>query len=91
MANQHGKLCAAAVIALTHGAALNEQPVVINTCFSFIDDSQAAHVASVHRYDSDKKTMVTVPGSGGVSARASAEEGAFAEAWAKNTWADMLA
>jgi hypothetical protein len=35
--------------------------------------------------------MLTVPGSGGVSARASELEGRYALAWARNIWADTLA
>ena len=30
------------------------------------------HVASVHRYDAEKKTMLPVPGAGGVSSAANA-------------------
>jgi hypothetical protein len=48
------------------------------------------HVASVHKYDAEKKTMLTVPGSGGVSAAANPLEGEYANAWARNIWADML-
>jgi hypothetical protein len=49
------------------------------------------HVASVHRYDAEKKTMLAVPGSGGVSSAASELEGRYAHAWARNIWADTLA
>jgi hypothetical protein len=49
------------------------------------------HVASVHTYDAEKKTMVTVPGSGGVSAAANELEGKYAMGWARNIWADTLA
>jgi hypothetical protein len=48
------------------------------------------HVASVHRYDGEKKTMVTVPGSGGLSSQANRLEGVYANAWAQNIWNDML-
>jgi predicted PP-loop superfamily ATPase len=48
-------------------------------------------VASVHRYDAEKKTMLTVAGSGGVSSAASELEGRYAMAWARNIWADTLA
>jgi sulfide dehydrogenase [flavocytochrome c] flavoprotein chain len=44
----------------------------------------------VHQYDKEKKTLVTVPGSGGVSPAPSALEGEYAFAWAKNIWADAL-
>jgi hypothetical protein len=47
-------------------------------------------VASVHRWDAAQKTLVTVPGSGGVSSSASELEGKYAMAWAQNIWADVL-
>jgi len=65
-------------------------PLYANTCYSFVTDKEVVHVASVHRYDAEKKTMLTVPGSGGVSAAASELEGAYALGWAQNIWADML-
>jgi len=49
------------------------------------------HVASVHQYDKEKKTMLAVPGSGGVSPGMSELEGRYAFNWAKNIWADTLA
>lgn len=91
MANQHGKTCAAAVVALLSGQAPNQLPIYNNTCYSFVSDEDVVHVASVHRYDAEKKTMLTVPGSGGVSAAANELEGRYALAWAKNIWADTLA
>jgi sulfide dehydrogenase [flavocytochrome c] flavoprotein chain len=90
MANQHGKTCAAAVIALLTGQPVNPLPLYNNTCYSFVSDKDVVHVASVHRYDAAQRTMVTVPGSGGVSAAASELEGHFAMAWARNIWADAL-
>src|SRR5262245_51244123 len=91
MANQHGKVAAAAVIALLRGEAPNPNPVINNTCYSFVSDKQVIHVASVHRYDAEKKTMVVAPGASGVSAAPSELEGTYAESWGKNIWADMLA
>ena len=91
MANQHGKTCAAAVVALLTGQEVNPMPIYNNTCYSFVSDQEVVHVASVHRYDADKKTMLTVAGSGGVSASASELEGHYAMAWARNIWADALA
>ena len=90
MANQHGKVCAAAVIALLTGDTVNPTPMVANTCYSFIDDKNVVHVASVHRYDAAQKTMVAVAGSGGLSAEQNALEGEYANSWARNIWADML-
>ncbi|HSV35109.1 MAG TPA: FCSD flavin-binding domain-containing protein, partial [Ramlibacter sp.] len=91
MANQHGKTCAAAVIALLTGQQVNPLPLYNNTCYSFVSDKDVIHVASVHRYDAAQKTMVPVAGSGGVSSAASELEGGFAMGWARNIWADTLA
>jgi sulfide dehydrogenase [flavocytochrome c] flavoprotein chain len=69
-------------------------PMMANTCYSYIDASQAIHVASVHRWVPEKKTLETVPGAGGVSAADRtqwATEGAYAWSWAQTIWADMLA
>jgi NADPH-dependent 2,4-dienoyl-CoA reductase/sulfur reductase-like enzyme len=91
MANQHGKTCAAAVVALLSGKEPNTLPIYNNTCYSFVSAEEVVHVASVHAYDAEKKTMLTVPGSGGVSSEASALEGFYAMSWARNIWADTLA
>ena len=91
MANQHGKTCAAAVVALLTGKSPNAMPIYNNTCYSFVSDEDVVHVSSVHQYDVTKKTMVTVAGSGGVSSAANELEGRYAMAWARNIWADTLA
>ena len=91
MANQYGKTCAAAVVALLTGQSVNPTPVYNNTCYSFVSAKDVVHVSSVHRYDADKKTMLTVPGSGGLSAAANELEGYYALGWARNIWADTLA
>ena len=91
MANQHAKVCAAAVVALLAGQAPNSTPVLTNTCYSFISDKDVVHVCSVHQYDKEKKTVLAVPGSGGVSPAMSEIEGRYAFSWAKNIWADTLA
>lgn len=90
MSNQHAKVCAAAVVALMHGEHVNTEPMIANTCYSFVSDKEAVHVSSIHKYDTEKKTMVTVQGSGGLSSASSDIEGQYAEAWAHNIWADML-
>lgn len=90
MANQHAKICAAAIIALVHGEPVDALPVINNTCYSYVSGSEAVHIASVHRYDAERGTMIPVPGSGGLSSAASELEGRYAEAWAHNIWADML-
>ena len=91
MANQHAKVAAAAVIALIKNQPVNPQPMMVNTCYSFIDDRNVVHVASVHAYDPVQQTMAVVKGSGGLSDKANELEGTYAMSWAKNIWADMLA
>jgi NADPH-dependent 2,4-dienoyl-CoA reductase/sulfur reductase-like enzyme len=92
MANQHGKAAAAAIVELMSGRSV-VPPMMANTCYSFVDDKNAVHVASVHRWVPEKKTMETVAGSGGISTQdrgSWALEGAYAQGWAKTIWADML-
>jgi sulfide dehydrogenase [flavocytochrome c] flavoprotein chain len=91
MANAHAKLCAAALVELLNGREPDANPVINNTCYSFVSDREAMHVASVHRYDPAQKTLVPLKGAGGVSAARSELEGGYAWSWARNIWADMLA
>ncbi len=90
MANNHGKIAAAAIIELMNGRQPNPQPVIANTCYSFVSDKEGIHVASVHRYDVAQKTLTVVPGASGVSAARSELEGGYGWAWTQNIWADML-
>ncbi len=91
MANQHGKLAAAAILNQLAGHEPNPNPVVMNTCYSFVDSKNVIHVSSVHQYDAATKTVQPVKGAGGVSAARNELEGKVALGWAKNIWADMLA
>ena len=90
MANQHGKVCAAAIVALFQEREVNPSPLIANACYSYIDDKEVVHIASVHAYDRTQKTMLVVPGSGGLSSAPSAAEAVYAEAWARNIWFDTL-
>jgi sulfite dehydrogenase len=67
MANQHGKIAAAAIVALLNGETPNPNPVLNNTCYSYVSDTEVIHVASVHQWNEKEKTVTIVPGSGGVS------------------------
>lgn len=89
MATSQAKVCAAAIVDLMSGNAPDAQPVFANTCYSFVDNTQAIHVAHVYRYDAAKKAMIAADG-GGVSAKPTAQEGQFATAWANNMWSDVL-
>ena len=90
MANQHGKVAAAAVVAMLGGHAPDASPLYANTCYSFTAPDEAVHVASVHRFDPVARTMVTVPGAGGVSDMPSAAEARLAQGWSRAIWSDML-
>ncbi len=90
MANQHAKVAAAAIIELMNGRAPSQTPMMANTCYSFVDDKNVVHVASVHAYDPKDKTMKAVPGSGGLSGGPTELEGTYGNAWARNIWSDML-
>jgi NADPH-dependent 2,4-dienoyl-CoA reductase/sulfur reductase-like enzyme len=90
MANNHAKVVADAVIARLTGQPVNESPILANTCYSFVSDTQAVHVASVHKWDAAHKTLVAVSGAGGLSAARNELEGRIALAWARNIWADAL-
>ena len=90
IANQHGKTCAAAVVALLIGKTPNQAPIYNNVCYSFMSAEDAAHVSSIHAYDAQQQTMVTVPGSGGVSKASNELEGRLALAWARGIWTDTL-
>ncbi len=91
MANQHAKLAAAAILNLLEGKAPSATPVVMNTCYSFVDGKNVIHVASVHQYDAEKQQPMPVEGAGGVSLVANELEAKTAMGWARNIWADMLA
>ncbi len=90
MANQHAKVCAAAVVSLLSGKEVNNLPIYNNTCYSFVSDEDAVHVASVHAWDAKLKTMMPVAGSGGISKAANELEGRVAMGWARGIWADVL-
>ena len=90
MANSHGKVTAAAIVAQLSDMAVNPAPFLTNTCYSFVNDKLVVHVASVHQYDVKDKTYKTVPGSGGLSPAPNELEGVYAMNWAQNIWADSL-
>lgn len=89
MATSQAKVCASAIVSLMAGEAPDPLPVFANTCYSFISDTMAMHVANVYRFDASKKIMVSAEG-GGVSDRPSEQEGNYAQWWARNIWSDVL-
>lgn len=91
MANQHGKIAADAIVALMTGRPINDEPIISNTCYSWISDREVVHVASVHIFDRAQNTLVAVKGAGGLSPGPTTLEGEFAMGWARSIFADALA
>ena len=89
MATSQARVCASAIVELMQGRMPDPAPVFANTCYSYVNDKQAIHVANVYRYDDAKKIMVAADG-GGVSTSPSELEGDYAKAWAANIWSDVL-
>ncbi len=89
MATNQAKVCANAIVQLMAGLAPDSAPVFANTCYSFVTDKSAMHVANVYRYDEAKKIMISAEG-GGVSLAPSDKEGEYAASWAQNIWTDVL-
>ena len=90
MANGHGKVAAAAIVAQLAGWDVNPDPMLNNTCYSFVDDRNVVHVASVHSYVAAEKTFKAITGAGGLSPGPTELEGVYAMNWAHNIWADAL-
>jgi NADPH-dependent 2,4-dienoyl-CoA reductase/sulfur reductase-like enzyme len=89
MATSQAKVCASAIVSMLSNQAPDPAPVFANTCYSYVNDNMAMHVANVYRYDTIKKIMVSAEG-GGVSDKPSAIEAGYAQAWARNIWSDVL-
>ncbi len=89
IANQQGKYCAYSIVQNLSGINIDE-PVYNNTCYSFVNGTEAGHVAAVYKYDTNSKTMLVVDGSSGVSPNVSLLEGEYAKAWAQGIWHDVL-
>jgi hypothetical protein len=91
MANNHGKIAAAAILRMLAGQEPNPSP------------GADQHLLQLHHRQGrrarrvgppvgrDKKTVLPVPNSGGLSPAMNEMEGTYANAWARNIWADMLA
>ena len=90
MANSHAKVVAAALVAELNDWEIDPEPMLTNTCYSFVDPQRVIHVASVHAYVATEKIFKTVAGSGGLSPAPNEIEAGYAWNWARTIWADML-
>jgi sulfide dehydrogenase [flavocytochrome c] flavoprotein chain len=90
MANGHGKVCAAAIVAMLNGQAPSGAPIAHEHLLQHGLRPARHPRASVHKYDQNSRTFRTVPGAGGVSAAMNESEGLYTMNWARNIWADTL-
>lgn len=90
VANNTGKMCAAALVELLNDRWPDNAPVVTNTCYAASTDHTAFNVAAVFRYDPAAKSMVAELGGSGISKQESELEFSYMESWAKNVLADSL-
>lgn len=91
-ANTQAKVCAAAIVALLHGAQVPE-PVLMNTCYSLVAPDYGISIAGVYHVVDDKITAVE--GSEGVSPLDAPDEirsleAAYAQSWYSNITADVF-
>ncbi|KAF0844514.1 NADPH-dependent 2,4-dienoyl-CoA reductase/sulfur reductase-like enzyme [Methylovorus glucosotrophus] len=89
MATSQARVCANAVLAALTEQPIDTSPVFANTCYSYVSDHMAMHVANVYRYNQAKKIMLSAEG-GGVSDAPSELEADYARYWAQNIWSDVL-
>jgi NADPH-dependent 2,4-dienoyl-CoA reductase/sulfur reductase-like enzyme len=91
LANGHAKVAASAIVAALLEQPVNPQPMLTNTCYSFVAAGQVIHSAAVYAYEPAARTFKPIIGAGGASPARSDLEVQYARAWARNVWADMLA
>src|SRR2546429_7906875 len=84
--NSRGKIPAPAVVHLINGRAAPPMPP-INTCYSWVSDSEVMAVVNAYRIDNGKVVHIEqklTPGQSTLYAQ-------HAMAWAASIWADILA
>ena len=90
MANGHAKVAAAAIVAALTDRPIDPDPMLTNTCYSFLSPTEVIHSAAVYEYSGAERTFKPIAGAGGTSAARSAAEAPYARSWARNIWADTL-
>jgi NADPH-dependent 2,4-dienoyl-CoA reductase/sulfur reductase-like enzyme len=86
VANSMGKIAATAVVNLVNGRPAPPMPP-INTCYSWVSDTEAMAVVNAYRIDNGKVVQIEqklTPGQSTLYAQ-------HATAWATSIWADVLA
>jgi NADPH-dependent 2,4-dienoyl-CoA reductase/sulfur reductase-like enzyme len=90
MAHSHARVAAAAIVAELSGLAPEPRPTLASTCYTYVDDHRAMHIASEHRYLAAERTFEPVPQAASVSSAPSDADGTAGFAWARGIWSDML-
>jgi sulfide dehydrogenase [flavocytochrome c] flavoprotein subunit len=91
-ASNQAKVCAAAIVALLQGKVV-PTPALMNTCYSLVAPDYGISIAAVYKVVDD--TIVTVPGSDGISPldapdATRALEAEYARSWYANITADTF-
>ncbi len=91
-ANGQAKQCAAAIVAAIH-ALPPPDPLIVNTCYSFVTPSYGISVSGIYR--SENNWLTTIEGAGGVSPANEARdfrarEAVYAEGWYASIIADTF-
>jgi sulfide dehydrogenase [flavocytochrome c] flavoprotein subunit len=92
-ANSQAKVCARAIVALLRGRPV-EEPVLLNTCYSFAAADYGFAIFGAFR-PGDSGLLADIPGTVGTSPLAApaqdrAQEARYAESWYANITADMF-
>jgi sulfide dehydrogenase [flavocytochrome c] flavoprotein subunit len=92
-ANNHAKVCAAAIVALLRGEPV-PTPALMNTCYSLVAPDYGISITGVYRVVNE--AITTIPGSDGISPLDAPEatralEAEYARSWYANITADAFA
>jgi NADH dehydrogenase FAD-containing subunit len=90
MANSMGKACAAAVAALLADREPSHDVLMRSTCYSFVSEREAMHIASAHAWNDAQKKLLPVAAAADRSAAPSEADARQGWAWAQDIWNDML-
>ncbi len=85
-ANSEAKVCAQNIVNLMNGREVVSLSG-INTCYSYLSDTEAVSVAAVYTVKDGK--IVSVPNSGGVSPDLNTAEAIYAKSWLHNILTEM--
>lgn len=89
VANNQGKITAAAIIEMFHGSEPDPFPIIGSTSYSATSDHTSGPIAVVMRYDQDQDVYVRQVG-GGAATDSDELNFEYNKAWFESMWADTL-